>query len=51
MDSVIELLARGYTREQINAWQAAVNDPDPQPEPDPEPAAVEKKPRARRSRT
>lgn len=28
--SVVELLARGYTREQIAAWQAAVCAPEPE---------------------
>lgn len=30
--TVVELLARGYTREQITAWQAAIADDTPQPD-------------------
>lgn len=47
-DPIVQLLARGYTREQIAAWQAAVAEQDTDQADAAEPAEPEedKKPRS-----
>lgn len=41
--TVVELLARGYTREQIQAWQAQLEEADQPPQPETKRAASRRK--------